>query len=94
MKNNIFELCKLFIERFFRVRTLGTWLLNGGLGLLVILLGAGIAGRLDFRFGDFKLNVQGSTTESVPELITYIAFALAISLVLIGSMFMWRDERR
>ena len=94
MKSHLLELYKLLIERFFRVRTLGAWLLKGGLSLLVILLGAGIAGRLDLRFGDFKLNVQGSTGEGLPELIIYIAFAVAISLILAGGLFMWRDERR
>lgn len=94
MKRHLFELYKLFVERFFRVRTLGARLLKGGLVLLGLLLGADFAGKFDLSFGDFKLNIQGSTGNGLPGYVVYTAFAIAILLVAAGGLLMLRDERR
>jgi hypothetical protein len=94
VKHHLFELYKLFVERFFRVRTLGSWLLKAGLGLLMVLLGADFAGRAALKFGDFFVNIEGSTGSSLPGYIVYTAFIVASLLVVAGGLLMWRDEQR
>ena len=94
MKQHLFELYKLFVERFFRVRTLGAQLLKSGIGLLIVLLGADIAVRVVLKFGDFRLNIEGGTGGGLPGYIVSTAFIVAGLMVVAGGLLMWRDERR
>lgn len=94
MKHHLYDLYKRLVERYFRVRTVGTILLLGGLQLLTLLLAADFAGSIFLQFEDFKLKIQGGTGNGQPNYMMYGALAVAAAMVVVGVLLMWRDERR
>ncbi|WP_295751501.1 SAVED domain-containing protein [Undibacterium sp.] len=94
MKHHLYDLYKRLVERYFRVRTVGTILVQGGLRLLIALLATGLVGSIFLRLADFKLKIQGGTGNGLPNHIFYAAVAVSAIMIGAGLLLMWRDERR
>ena len=93
MKNLAYEFCTQGINWLFRVRTLGAQMFKGGLALLIVVLGADYAVGLVFQYRDVKLDFQGSAGSGLPAFLVYTAAAIAILMMIVGTIFILRDER-
>lgn len=94
MKKIFYDFCNRAIEWIFRLRTLGAQLLKGGVALLIVLFGADYAFKFAFKYEDINVDVQGSSGTGLPAAFVYTAAIIAILMIIIGGLLIWRDERR
>lgn len=94
MKNIFHDFYSRAVEWIFRVRTLGAQLLKGGVTLLTVVLGTDYVIGIAFRYGDVKLDVQGSSGSGLPAYFVYTAATIAMLMIIAGGLLIWRDERR